>query len=309
MLDISSDSNLSFEERLAVLEERTNPKPRTIYDRVKDWAGVLTFVVAVLYTYPLGVWDRFIVTAQQQHAKEVADLRSVVVKLTDADAELIRAVSRTTDVSAQTALATMANGRKAAILTPNIALIEKRYAELTGAELGLLGYQLNQLGDQGPLVAKIYENAAEKMIASKNNFGAADVYRIHAGLYGPFGSLGLNIKKSRELLQKSVGLLLVTEPMKSYNGALSLAMDWANYEALAGNLSCAGLLANWLIEQYTTANPTYAQTLQAQFSQLSAYRKANRAPWLNNNNDQESSACPKDVLPWTIEGWPWQAAK
>ena len=64
MLDISNNSGLAFDERLAVLEERTKPKPRTIYDRIKDWAGVLTFVIAVLYTYPLGVWD--IVTSAKQ---------------------------------------------------------------------------------------------------------------------------------------------------------------------------------------------------------------------------------------------------
>jgi hypothetical protein len=307
MLDISSGSSLGFDERLAVLEERTKPKPRTIYDRVKDWAGVLTFVVAVLYTYPLGMWDRFIVTSQQQHAKEVADLRSVILRLTDADAELVRAVSRTSDISVQNALGAFANARKAAILTPSITLIETRYSELTGAELLLLGYQLNQLGDQGPLVTKIYEKAAEKMIASKNNFGAADVYRMHAGLYGPFGSLGPNIQKSREFFQKSVGLLLTAEPSKSYSGALTLAMDWANFEAMAGNLPCAELLANWLIGQYAIANPTYAQTLQAQFAQLSAYKKAAKGPW--TNTDQQSSTCPKGILLWTIEGWPWLAAK
>ncbi len=64
MLDISNNSGLAFDERLAVLEERTKPKPRTIYDRIKDWAGVLTFVIAVLCTYPLGVWD--IVTSAKQ---------------------------------------------------------------------------------------------------------------------------------------------------------------------------------------------------------------------------------------------------
>ena len=39
MLDISNNSGLAFDERLAVLEERTKPKPRTVYDRIKDWAG------------------------------------------------------------------------------------------------------------------------------------------------------------------------------------------------------------------------------------------------------------------------------
>jgi len=307
MLDISSSSSLGFDERLAVLEERTKPKPRTISDRIKDWAGVLTFVVAVLYTYPLGVWDRFIVTAQQQHTKEVLDLRSVVLRLTDADSELVRAVSRTTDVSAQNAITQMANARKAAILSPSITLIERRYSELTGAELLLLGYQLNQLGDQGPLVARIYEKAVEKMIASKNNSGAADVYRVHAGLYGPFGSLGPNIKQSRELFQKSISLLLKIEPSKAYSEAIAVAMDWANLEAVAGNLPCAEQLANWLIGQYANANPTYAQTLQGQFEQLSAYRKSAKSPWAPT--DHQSNVCPKGILPWNINGWPWSAEK
>lgn len=307
MLDISNSSGLGFDERLAVLEERTKPKAKTIYDSIKDWAGVLTFVVAVLYTYPLGVWDRFVVTAKQQHQKEVQDLRSVVLKLSDADAELVRALSRTTDVSVQNVLSATANARKAAILTPSLTLIEKRYSELTGAELGLLGYQLNQLGDHGPLVDNIFDLSAKLMIDSKNNLGAADVYRVHAALYGPSGSLGTNIDKSRDLMQKSVGLLLPSEPSKSYAEALVIAMDWTNLEAVAGNLSCAEQLASWLVGQYAVANPTYAQTLQNQFAQLSAYRKSGKGPW--PRPDQQSNGCPKSILPWTIDGWPWSAVK
>jgi hypothetical protein len=129
---------LDYDARLAVLEERTRQKPKTVFERIKDWSGILTFVIAVLYTYPLGVWDRFVVTAKEQKAKEVADLRSIILQLTQADAENIRAVTSTSDLQAQTILSQIANARRGALLAPNIALIEKHYSELTGGELELL---------------------------------------------------------------------------------------------------------------------------------------------------------------------------
>jgi hypothetical protein len=278
-----------------------------VLDRIKDWSGVLTFVIAALYTYPLGVWDRFVVTAKQEKSKEVGDLRSIILKLTEADSELIRAYASITDIQAQASLTQVANARKAALLAPNVALVGKHYAELTGAELELIGYQLNQLGDQGTLVTQIFAKAAEKMVASKNNLGAADTYRVQAGLYGPFGSLGPDIQKTRDFMQKAVGLLLLGEPSKSLSGAVALAMDWTNYEAMGGSWPCAEQMAKWLISQYQYINPAYAQSLQSQFAQMATNRKSASSPWLPVN--QDTNTCSKDIFPWKPVGWPWVEAK
>jgi hypothetical protein len=307
MSETSDSSTFNLDARIAVLEERTKPKARTVYDKVKDWSGILTFVIAVLYTYPLGVWDRFVVTAEQQRAKEIGDLRSLVLKVTEADSEYVRAMAGVTDPQSQSLITQTANARKAALLTPSLSLVENHYTELTGAEMELLGYQMNQLGDQGPLVSKMLENAANKMTAAKNTIGAADVIRIQAQMYNAFGSLGPDIQKYRELAHKSVNLLLLGEPGKSLPGAAAVAMDWANAEGTLGIWSCAEHLANWVISQAQYTAPAYAQQLQSQLAQMAAYRKNVSGPRLPVN--QQTDECPRNVVSWTLAGWPWIVKK
>lgn len=42
-------------ERLAILEERTHPKPKSVVDRLKDWGGVASLVIAIAYSFPIGL--------------------------------------------------------------------------------------------------------------------------------------------------------------------------------------------------------------------------------------------------------------
>jgi hypothetical protein len=306
MSDTLSAMTPDFNTRLALLEDRTKPKPRTVFDRVKDWSSILTFVVALLYTYPLGVWDRFVVTAKEQRAKELNDLRSVILSVTAADADAVRAAAGTSDPSIQQQMIQVANGRKAALLVPGLSLIEKRYEELTGAELLLLGFYVNQIGDQGDLASKMLAKSAEKMIVAKNTLLAADVMRIKAQIYSPYGSLGPDIPKSRELLKEAIGLLITADPLKSLQYAGAVALDWTNLEAVSGNWACAELLANWVIAQTQYSNPAFAQQLQTQISQMAVGRKNYKAPWIPAT--QETS-CPAAIIPWTVSGWPWTSAK
>ena len=64
-------NSVSFEERLALLEDRTKPKKKTALDHVKDWAGVATALIALLYTIPLGVWDYWIKTPENTYYAKI----------------------------------------------------------------------------------------------------------------------------------------------------------------------------------------------------------------------------------------------
>src|ERR1700694_1044380 len=296
-----------FDRRLAVLEERTKPKEKTILERIKDWAGVLTFVVAVLYTYPLGVWDRFVVTAEQQRIKELDSLRGTILRVTELDSETFRLIASIADAQQQALLSQVQNARKGTMLIPELPLVEKHYSELSAAELQLLGYQLNYLGDQGELVLRILDLASQKMIKAKNNLGAADTYRTQAQLYSSYGSLGPNLAKSRDLFKKAFQVSLQVEPTRSLNIALGVAMDWANLEALSGNWHCTEALGNWVIAQYQIQNPPYAAKMQSQLAQMAVTRKAMEANSKSMPQSQPGGVCPKNILPWNPVGWPWAA--
>jgi hypothetical protein len=73
--DPEISDQLNVGRRLAVLEERTKPKPKSIVENITQWGGVATFLLALLYAFPLGVWDRVFVTPEDE-------VRSLIVKLT-----------------------------------------------------------------------------------------------------------------------------------------------------------------------------------------------------------------------------------
>src|ERR1035437_124631 len=81
-------------------------------------------------------------------------VKAIYIAFND-DAATFRVVASIADVQQQTLMSQVQNARKSALLIPELPLVEKHYFELSGAELELLGYQLNYLGDQGTLVQRV----------------------------------------------------------------------------------------------------------------------------------------------------------
>jgi hypothetical protein len=309
---MSDDVYLHFDRRLAVLEERTRPKKRTIFDGVKDWAGILTFVIAVLYTYPLGMWDRFVVTGEQQRTKEIGELRDTVARLAELDAEATRTLSAISNVQQQSMYSQIWGVRKATLLASNFSKISKHFSALSAQELQLLGYELNLLGGQGELVGKILDRSIALLIADHNNIAAADAYRTQAALYSGFGSLGPDALNYRTRVTKAIELLLLADPMKAKFSAVLVAMDWSNFEAISGKWPCAEALGTWAIQQWQSYNAQYAMQLQAQVDQLRTQHLQQTATIptsASQTTRQEDSICPRDILLWDLVGWPWPVSK
>lgn len=81
--DETVDDEQSILERLATLEERTRPKKPGLVDNIKAWGGVASLVIALAYSFPLGLWDRFVVSPEQSKAQELQGLRDVISTATN----------------------------------------------------------------------------------------------------------------------------------------------------------------------------------------------------------------------------------
>ena len=64
-------------ERNLGRSEAQKPKPKSTLDLVKEWGGVVSLLIALGYTFPLGFWDRFIDKSAARSA-EIADLYAVL---------------------------------------------------------------------------------------------------------------------------------------------------------------------------------------------------------------------------------------
>src|SRR4051812_33359565 len=87
----------SYDERLAVLEERTAAKPKSLLDKVKEWGGIISLVIAVGYTFPLGLWDRFRTSPLEAEQRKIASARSIVLQSAQLFSDFGRTVSAIQD--------------------------------------------------------------------------------------------------------------------------------------------------------------------------------------------------------------------
>jgi hypothetical protein len=71
MTDFVENGTPTIDARLATLEERTKPKPKTFVDKIKDWASVLPFIVAVRSSFKLNLraWKLLERTAKRRGSK------------------------------------------------------------------------------------------------------------------------------------------------------------------------------------------------------------------------------------------------
>jgi hypothetical protein len=232
--------------------------------------GVATFLLAILYTFPLGVWDRFFITPAD-------NLRALVVKLVDVDAEFFK-TSQSLPIEQFTQLSLALRAKKTALIESDRKLIEKREGDLSAAETELLAYQSASTGIT-QLALKLYDSALEKAKNQKDaHYLIADIYRLKAPLL-----LDEGVGKVRDSFAKAIDAYTkVPYPMNA-NMAFPLSTaiwDWANFEATPiGSKACSYFLAQWAIETMYPVNPNLAGQWNQRFQvQRDADAKEQKAP-------------------------------
>jgi hypothetical protein len=236
--ELSDQSNV--DRRLAVLEERTKPKPKTFIENVTQWGGVATFLLALLYTFPLGVWDRFFVTPEDE-------VRSLIIKLTDADTEFLK-VSQSLPPSQMFSIALSVKAKKTALLLPDKPLVLKWQKALSAAEVELLAFQAQSIGDPD-MADKLYSTALSKAKAENNLGLLADIYRMQASLFATPGTPETNLTKARESFTEALRNFTLSGSNPAFT-AMTI-WNWANFEVNVGSKACGYFLAQWAINLIT----------------------------------------------------------
>jgi hypothetical protein len=89
-MTIAQSNNSTDPEVEPTLTAENSRERKTFLELFKEWAGVITIVITLFYTYPLGFWDRFVLTKQERQAKEVEHVRDLVIRLAELDSEYMR---------------------------------------------------------------------------------------------------------------------------------------------------------------------------------------------------------------------------
>ena len=88
---------VSLPERVAALEERTTPRPKGILDQLKEWGGIVSLLIALGYTFPLGLWDRFMITPLESEQRKIGATRNIVLQSAQLVADFGRTISAIQD--------------------------------------------------------------------------------------------------------------------------------------------------------------------------------------------------------------------
>ncbi len=279
---------MSIEERVAILEERTRPKKKHLMDHVKEWGGVATLVVALLYTFPLGVWDRFYITTKAREAAQISNLRATAIQLAELDGDWAKSAGSIPTAELQTMAMRALGSKKIALLSDKLENLKQHEEKLTAPELILFAYSISQM-NMPDLADRLYTTAYRKA-QTDNNIGlSADILRLKAQAYLSRVT-GLDLGRMRELYSNSVIQLM---PLETDAFVLQTAFnlfEWAQIELAKGDWVCGQQLATLAMGKLSNLTPIGTPVMQyrQQFSMsLKQYVM---------QQDQPRIGCPANLL-------------
>jgi tetratricopeptide (TPR) repeat protein len=284
----------ALDRRLSILEERTAPKPKPFIERINAWSGIATFLLAVIFTYALGAWDRFFVSP-------VTERRNLIGKLTDIDIEVAKLIpTLSSDPQALLNVSTMARSKKIALLQGGNDLSQGSMDALSLGEVQLLGWHYASVNDIEP-AGKLYDAVLKKAQSQKNTFIEADTYRLLANLQTAQAiveATKVNPEankywpEARKLYDRAIQMFVSDKQPQFYNAA-SAASEWVTLEALDyGSQECAYALSSWAIETMSKFDPSASNRFLIQ--QISWLKKLQLSAGPQHHISSE--LCPRSIV-------------
>jgi len=92
------DTKTDILQRLSALESRTAPANKTILEKLQAYGGIVALVITIGYSWPLGVWDRFVVSAQEKEERAVDAIRETLSRAIELTAQIGEVSSSIEDI-------------------------------------------------------------------------------------------------------------------------------------------------------------------------------------------------------------------
>jgi hypothetical protein len=255
-------NNATNPEVEPALAPESGRKRKTSLEFFKEWAGVITIVITLFYTYPLGFWDRFVLTKEERQTREIEHVRDLVIQLAELDSEYMKSSGTMQDQNLKNAYTYAMTTRKSALVARGLPQVLQHYKDLTPVEIGLLANQFLFLGD-GDHAKELFDAATKGAKDAKNPIVISEIYRLSAHQYLLGSPFGFDIGKARDAFQQSWEALR-PEPQKRFAvQAYSVLTDWSALEGNSGDAACALDLARIAIPILKVMNPSYLPAANA----------------------------------------------
>lgn len=221
-------------ERLAILEERTRPKPKSVLDRLKDWGGVASLVIAVAYSFPIGLWDRFIEPERKKAEHEVAGLRNTIEQSTIVMADGARALAGISDPFLYDVVGRSVNTRLYVLMAKHKEAFHRHKDAFTAPESLVIGYSFlltNQIEAALVFLRHAQDQAGGDLVTE------VEAMRLRAKALFTQGPLQ-DRASARKIFAAAISR---TEQQRSYqtiSSYISLTAEWGFFELLDGDWAC-----------------------------------------------------------------------
>ena len=244
-------SDVPVEQRLAVLEERTRPRKKTMLDRFKDWGGVASLFIALAYSFPLGLWESFVEPEKLKSAREITELRAVVEGSTMLMVDGVQALSGVKDPTLYDLVQRAINTRLFIMMSKHKDAFQRRIEEFAPPEALVIGY--NFLSTNQPEAALVFFRYAETK-ANRDLLTKAEAIRLQGRTLFISGPLQ-DKAEARSLFAEATTLLQEQRGYHTISLHMALTSEWGLFELLDGDWACGQ-------KQIDQARRTYAEYAQ-----------------------------------------------
>lgn len=237
-MKIGRDTSRGFEpdilQRLAALEERTKPKPRTFFDKLQEYGGLIALVIALGYSWPLGIWDRFIVSREKAMEEKMGDIRESLTRATSMYVDIGRLQSTIVNPETRDLVTRSVSNQILLLITKYDGDYTKYRDRLFPEELLMIGimYQnLYRIEDS----LRYFEHAAKHEHASEVALleakrQIAKSYMLHSPIQ--------NLSKGRAIYKDIIQAALPSPRFEIVSGAILIQSEWGYFEMMAGDWQC-----------------------------------------------------------------------
>lgn len=232
--EASRDFQSDTLQRLATLEERTRAKPKSFLERLQSYGGLMALVITIGYSWPLGIWDRFVLNPEKAVATKVDGIRESLARATGLYVEFGRLQSSIAEPEVRD-FATRSTANQILLLITKHDADYARYRDkLFPEELLIIGimYQ-NQFRIEDSL--RYFEYALEHQQASAIVRLEANRQRAKSYL---FPSPIQDQIKARSIYKTILPEGLQSQRLDIASQAILIQSEWGLLEMMGGDWKC-----------------------------------------------------------------------
>ncbi len=237
-------------QRVAMLEERTKPKQKTLLDKLKDWGGVGTLLIALIYTFPSNLYQQTF----QPEKKAREDLRLIIEQSTMILADGLKAASSTSNPSSASQLNRYYTTRAYLVMARQQESLLKYKDQLTPTELMVVGMNFSIVNR--PDLALIFLDASLSQIqrikeikgdAAEELVTQLQALRLKAQLMFLPSKLQ-HLSTGRNAFKEAIAIAQTSKSVQEKLSLIDLHHSWAGLERLHGDWACSETQLNAALE-------------------------------------------------------------